>query len=313
METLVLDRQGIELDAREGRLLVRHPDPARSLSLPVQQLQQVLVLSPIFLNSRVITLLAKHHIACLFADGSGPMPVVTPLPPVHGQRITGQVVIATTQALRQTEAQKLVITKVQRQQDWLGRYDPQAGEALAAIVEKLRASPAQPQTLLGLEGAAARIVWQSFARHLPTTLGFTGRNRRPPRDPVNCILSLAASLAQREAVIVLRSCGLDPFLGIFHTPRAGRESLAWDMLELVRPQLEEWTFLDFHTGKLNNDHFSSHPKKGCTLVKAGRTVWFVQWAQRRKIVRRYLLAMARVWAARAECLGKPLAGDADGK
>lgn len=313
METLVLDRQGIELDTWEGRLLVRHPDPTRSLSLPVQQLQQVLVLSPITLNSRVITLLAKHQIACLFADGSGPMPVVTPLPPVHGQRITGQVVIASTPALRQAEAQKLVITKVRRQQGWLARYDPQAGGALSAIVDKLLASPAQPQTLLGLEGAAARTVWQGFARHLPTTLGFTGRNRRPPRDPVNSILSLAASLAQQEAVIALRAVGLDPFLGIFHTSRAGRESLAWDMVELIRPQLEEWTFMDFYTGALGNDHFSTHPKKGCMLVKSGRAVWFARWAERRKRIRRYLLGIAREWAARAECFGYPVTGGADEK
>lgn len=306
METLVLDRQGIELDVQEGRLLVRHPDPSRSLSLPVQQLQQVLVLSPITLNSRVIALLAKYHIACLFADGSGPMPVITPLPPVHGQRITGQVAIATTPAIRQAEAQKLVITKVRRQQDWLARHDPQAAEALSAIVDRLIARPAQLQTLLGLEGSAAKITWQSFARQFSASLGFTGRKRRPPKDPVNSILSLSASLAQREVVMVLRTWGLDPFLGIYHTCRPGRESLGWDMVELIRPQLEQWAYEDFYRATLNCEHFSIDPIRGCRLNKTGRVIWFALWAKRRKILRRYLVRVVREWAAMTELHGKLL-------
>ena len=303
MQTLVLDRRGIELDAQEGRLLVRHPDPSRSLTLAVHQLQQVLVLSPITLSSRVITLLAKHEVACLFADGSGSLPMITPLPRAHGRRIIGQVAIATTTALQQGQAQQLVQTKVRRQQEWLARHDTQAGEALSTLVDKLLDGELPLPTLLGLEGTAAKIVWQSFARHLPSNLSFTGRNRRPPRDPVNSILSLSATLAEREAAMALRVSGLDPFLGIFHAPRAGRESLAWDMVELVRPQLEEWTFLDFHSGRLDSEHFSTHPVKGCTLVKSGRTVWYALWAQRRELVRRYLLGIARQWATHAESYG----------
>ena len=159
--------------------------------------------------------------------------------------------------------------------------------------------------MLGLEGAAAKCVWQAFARQLPDSLGFTGRNRRPPKDPVNSLLSLSATLAQREAVIAIRVSGLDPFCGIYHTPRAGRESLGWDMVELVRPQLEEWTFLDFYTRRLSNEHFSSHPKKGCMLVKEGRIALFTLWAERRQLIRRYLLAIARDHGKKAEQFASP--------
>ena len=302
METLLLDRQGIELDAQEGRLLVRHPDPTRSLSLPVQHLQKVLVLSPITLNSRVIALLAKHDVACVFADTAGTPSVISPLPPVHAQRVLGQVSIATTPQLQQKAAQGLIKAKVLRQKIWLENLAPQIGEALGNIVNQLHTQLHSSQALLGYEGAAARLVWQFFAQHFSENFGFTGRNRRPPKDPVNSVLSLSATLARHEAVIALRACGLDPFCGIFHVPRAGRESLAWDMVELVRPRLEEWTFEDFSMGKLTTEHFSFHPKKGCKLVKCGRITWFSLWAERRKWVRRYLLRIARQWGAEAERL-----------
>jgi len=62
-----------------------------------------------------------------------------------------------------------------------------------------------------------------------------GRNRRPPRDPLNAMLSFAYSLLVREWVIACLAVGFDPFLGLYHAPRYGRPSLALDLMEAFRP------------------------------------------------------------------------------
>ena len=96
-----------------------------------------------------------------------------------------------------------------------------------------------------------------------------GRNRRPPRDPVNACLSLAYTLLHFEAVRMAHAAGLDPLLGFYHRPAFGRESLACDLIEPLRPAVDEWIWQQFSPGPLRPEHFS--PDKGaCLLGKTGR-------------------------------------------
>jgi CRISPR-associated protein Cas1 len=94
-----------------------------------------------------------------------------------------------------------------------------------------------PETLLGLEGMAAKTYFAGFARILKggNSFDLTGRNRRPPRDPVNALLSFVYGLLVKELAIAIRAVGFDPLLGFFHTPRYGRPSLALDLAEEFRP------------------------------------------------------------------------------
>ncbi|NOY27807.1 MAG: CRISPR-associated endonuclease Cas1 [Oligoflexia bacterium] len=93
--------------------------------------------------------------------------------------------------------------------------------------------------LRGLEGVSARLYFQNFAGMLKGQLGgrfdFNGRNRRPPKDPVNSMLSFAYACLAREITTVLHRIGLDPFVGFLHQVRAGRPALALDLMEEFRP------------------------------------------------------------------------------
>lgn len=94
--------------------------------------------------------------------------------------------------------------------------------------------------LLGIEGVAARRYFGAFTGLLSpaaTLAGFdfTGRNRRPPRDPVNALLSFGYSLLVRDVTASVIRVGLDPYVGLFHRPRYGRPSLALDLAEEFRP------------------------------------------------------------------------------
>ncbi len=100
------------------------------------------------------------------------------------------------------------------------------------------------EELLGVEGTAARRYFSEFAGMLksgdgPMRFDFEGRNRRPPRDPVNALLSLAYALLVREWTQTLQAVGLDPFLGVYHQPRYGRPALALDLMEEFRPLIAE--------------------------------------------------------------------------
>jgi CRISPR-associated protein Cas1 len=129
------------------------------------------------------------------------------------------------------------------------------GEALARPVTQLAALASQaeeaqdPATLLGIEGAAARIYFGAVPSLLPSAddlpgPAFTGlRNRRPPTDAVNCLLSFCYGLLAKEMLAACLAVGFDPYIGLYHRPRFGRPALALDLAEEFRPLLADSTVL----------------------------------------------------------------------
>lgn len=90
--------------------------------------------------------------------------------------------------------------------------------------------------LLGIEGLAAKLYFSEFQGMLQkdTAFDFKNRNRRPPRDPINAMLSFLYMMLVRQMSIVIRRVGLDLYLGYLHTPHHGRPALALDMMEEFR-------------------------------------------------------------------------------
>ncbi len=140
-------------------------------------------------------------------------------------------------------ARSLVAAKIRNQRTLLlrnaaPRPDRELAEldALAGRAEDAR----RVKELLGLEGMAARHYFACFGRLLrPDDLDvdwdFRIRNRRPPRDPVNALLSFGYALLAKEVTVAAISEGLDPWWGLYHRPRHGRPSLALDLMEEIRP------------------------------------------------------------------------------
>lgn len=90
--------------------------------------------------------------------------------------------------------------------------------------------------LLGIEGLAARIYFENFNNLLSPDLDFEfqNRNRRPPKDPLNAMLSYIYSIIVKDITVHIISVGLDPYIGFFHTMKYGKPSLALDLMEEYR-------------------------------------------------------------------------------
>ncbi len=131
-------------------------------------------------------------------------------------------------------------------------------------------------SLLGLEGAAARLYFSHFGQLLrppagdKLTFDFNGRNRRPPKDPVNCLLSFLYAILTKETLLAAQSVGFDPFLGFFHQPRYGRPALALDLMEEFRPLIADSVVLQLvNTGETRGADFIMRAG-ACALTAAGR-------------------------------------------
>jgi len=114
------------------------------------------------------------------------------------------------------------------------------------------------EKLLGIEGSAAEIYFSRLGHLLKGDQGFTfeNRNRRPPRDPVNAVLSYLYAVLSKDVFVSLLAVGFDPYLGFYHQPRYGRPALALDMMEEFRPMIADATAITlFNKGEISDKDF----------------------------------------------------------
>lgn len=129
------------------------------------------------------------------------------------------------------------------------------------------------ETLLGIEGIAARVYFAHFNGMIKTDFPefeFNGRNRRPPKDPVNAILSFLYALLTRQATVTISVVGLDPYLGFLHMPKYGKPALALDMIEEFRPLVADSVCITLINNKEIVPSDMTVTKFGTSISRQGR-------------------------------------------
>ena len=172
--------------------------------------------------------------------------------------------------------------------------------------------------LLGLEGAAAQIYFSRFDNLLKDGSGFffENRNKRPPKDPVNAVLSYLYGILSKELFTTLLAVGFDPYLGFYHQPKYGRPALALDMMEEFRPLIADSVTLSlFNNGQLGKNDFIIN-SLGVSL-KGDAKKKVIRGYERRintKIthpVFDYIVSYRRVLEVQARLLSRTLSGELD--
>jgi CRISPR-associated endonuclease Cas1 len=143
---------------------------------------------------------------------------------------------------------------------------------------------------------------------------FKGRNRRPPRDPVNAMLSLAYAMLAREWTATVQAVGLDPYLGFFHQPRYGRPALALDLMEEFRPLIADSVVLTaINNGEVRVVDFLE--RMGAVAFTPEGRRRFIETYERRMgqeithPVFGYQISYRRVLEVQARLLGRYLVGE----
>jgi CRISPR-associated protein Cas1 len=166
--------------------------------------------------------------------------------------------------------------------------DELAARGLADLIRRLDGA-ASMETVLGLEGQGAALYFAEFGRFLrmqPPGRGFdfTARNRRPPKDPVNSLLSFAYAMLTKECFSAVCAVGFDPYKGFFHQNRHGKPSLALDLMEEFRPVIADSVVLTL----INNEMLTPADflvwREACQLTEPGRRQFFQAYEQRKATV-----------------------------
>src|SRR5205807_9581501 len=194
-------------------------------------------------------------------------------------------------------ARMLVSGKIRNQRTMLQRnhVEPPSGPiAFLKCMQEDSERATSLEELLGIEGSAARVYFENFAGMIKTddadgaskkgasefTFDFLRRNRRPPRDAVNALLSLSYSVLAKDLTIVCHAVGFDPFLGFYHQPRFGRAALALDLMEPFRPLIADSAVLSAINTRMVTPRDFVQAGNGVALKPEGRKAFFRAYEQR---------------------------------
>lgn len=290
MTTLYLDRKNLSLRA-DGGALVCYENDERIATVPLKILQRICIRGDLTLSARVLGKLGEAGAGVLVLNGRQKRPaLMLPNWKLDGKRRVAQYALSQDKDACLTAARNTVAAKLTAQQQHLQQMalsDDLGADCLKersqAIADLARNLPNSPDTaaLRGIEGAAAAHYFSAWTSTLPESWHFHGRNKRPPRDPINATLSLAYTLLHFDIVKHLYLSGLDPFIGYYHQPEHGRESLACDLLEHLRSQCDARVLSLFHQQTLTPGDFST-TAQGCLMSKNARIKFYPAYEQAAK-------------------------------
>lgn len=349
MTTLYLTEPYSVVSKDDATLKVKIPEnkstgsAARTVPVPLMKVEQVVVLGDSTVTTPALLALLEQQAEICFCDYWGNFKGRL-APPV-----SKNVFVRTAQFRRHEQyrqrvqlAARFVRGKLHNQRTLLLRSRRELTDAGAAdavnrcaetidrlidqvdhleIEEDGPPDPARPQqqsalgALQGMEGAGAAAFFSGFARLLKQDLGFAGRHRRPPTDPVNALLSFGYTLLMNQVVSAVQIVGFDPYIGYLHSDGYGKPALALDLMEEMRtPVVDSVVLTVINKQMIKARHFEE--QFGVyQLNQTGRKLFLQQFEQRLNTeiqhpIFGYKATYRRCLELQARLLGKYLLGEA---
>lgn len=281
--------------SKDGENVVVSVKQQEVFRIPVLNIEAIVTFGYMGASPGIMKLCAEHGVGLTFLSPNGHF-----ISRIQGQ-VRGNVLLRKAQysmaddETASTEIARICIAgKIQNYRNILRRYERDYGddEEVESAVrtmdrakkEVLRAT--SKDLIRGLEGDAASCYFSVFHRLIinqEADFHFSGRNRRPPKDAVNAMLSLAYTLLTNDITSALETVGLDPYIGFLHTMRPGRASLALDMVEELRAYLGDRFVLSLINRKqICASDFLYQGEKGVVLTDNGRKTFLTAWQNRKR-------------------------------
>jgi CRISPR-associated protein Cas1 len=299
LRPLYLNTQGLHVGKSGAVLKVKAKDTVVQ-EVRIGETCQVSLFGNIQLTTQAVQALCEREVPICFFSQGGWFYGTT-----HGLGVRNialrreQFRLAEDLGFRLGIARSLVAGKIRNQRTMLQRNHVEPPPAKIVQLKCLCDDAERAESLeqlLGLEGNAARIYFELFAGmikvgdpaegssdaegHADFPFDFTHRNRRPPKDPVNALLSFAYSVLTKDLTIVCNAVGFDPFLGYYHQPRFGRAPLALDLMEPFRPLIADSAVLSAINTRMVTPRDFIRTGQAVALRPEGRKAFLRAYEQR---------------------------------
>lgn len=288
LRPLYLNTQGLRVGKSAAVLQLRDRDNVAQ-EVRVGEICQVNLMGSIQVSTQAVQALCEAGIPlCYFSMGGWFYGITTGLNSKNIFLRCSQFRLAGEESYALGLARRLVSGKVRNQRTLLQRNHLEPEQQWLASLRQMAEAAEKARSLdelLGIEGNAARIYFQNFngmikleddlsKEQTQFRFDFSGRNRRPPRDAVNALLSLGYSLLVKDLTITCYAVGFDPYLGFYHQPRFGRPALALDLMEPFRPLIVDSAVITAINTRMVTPGDFVRAGPAVALTPAGRKAFF---------------------------------------
>jgi CRISP-associated protein Cas1 len=284
MSSIYVDEQGAVLHHRGNEILVEK-DHFVIATLPLTRIDRIILAGAVQLSTQAMALFLKQNIPVSFISTHGDYR--GRLTPSTGKNIdlrVSQYQHYLDNGFRLRFSRTIITAKIGNCLHYVHKFqrmhaDTDLGDFSAGIEAELAPveRAATREILMGHEGVAARFYFAALGRMVRREFSFSGRSKRPPRDPINALLSLGYTLLFQEIVTVLETTGLDPHLGFLHNIDYGRASLAVDLCEEFRYLIDALVLALINRGELVQGDFREGSDSGWFLEEKGRKTFYAAY------------------------------------
>jgi CRISP-associated protein Cas1 len=333
---LYLQEPGSHVGKRSEHLIVRK-DGQEIQRTPIAAIRQVVVFGNVQLSTQALECLANLDVPVVYLTGYGKfVAALMPAPTKNVKLRVNQIQLFSDPQKALALSKAVVKAKINNQRTLLMRSlrsraldepstndnirgsDEPAAQEMAELLGRVD-RVCDPVVLLGTEGQAAALYFSQFGRMLKAfapgrEFDFKTRNRRPPRDPVNALLSFAYAMLLKDCFSALCTVGFDPYFGFYHASRHGKPSLALDLMEEFRAVIADSVVLTLiNNGTLRPKDFLAW-REACQLTEEGRERFFRAYEQRKATVVThpvfgYKMAYGRMVEVQGRMLAAHVRGD----
>lgn len=288
LKPLYLNTQGLRVGKSGDVLQVKEKDRMVQ-EVRIGEINQVNLMGNIQISTQAVQSLCEAAVpVSYFSMGGYFYGITTGMNTKNVALRRSQFRLADSEWFALSLARALVAGKIRNQRTMLQRNHVEP-KKLSLGMMKMLAEKAEEAvdlgSLLGIEGSAARVYFEDFAGMIKPedqldqaesglSFDFEGRNRRPPRDPVNALLSLGYSMLAKDLAIACYAVGFDPYLGYYHQLRHGRPALALDLMEPFRPLIADSAALSAVNTRMVTEKDFVRAGGAVALTPAGRKAFF---------------------------------------
>jgi CRISPR-associated protein Cas1 len=293
---LYLQEPGSRVGKRSEHLVVTK-DGKELTRVPIHAVRQVVVFGNVQVSTQALETLVTNEVPVVYLTGYGRF--VAALSPAPAKNVSLREAqfrkfddpaaclgLAKAVVRAKLTNQRALLMRSLREEDARGSREP-AARGLYDLLRGLDRADAV-ESVLGVEGMGAALYFAEFGRMLRPPPGagfdFAARNRRPPRDPVNALLSFAYALLAKDCFSAACAVGFDPYKGFFHQGKHGKPSLALDLMEEFRPVIADSVVLTL----VNNEMLTKSDfvawRDACHLTEGGRKQFFQAYEARKATV-----------------------------
>ncbi|OYD13900.1 CRISPR-associated endonuclease Cas1 [candidate division WOR-3 bacterium JGI_Cruoil_03_44_89] len=287
MATLYLTEQGSTLRKTSRRLIVEKENEVL-LEVPEFKIERVLIFGNVQLTTQAIAFLLANGIETSFLSVRGRLK--GKLSPLESKNVflrVKQYEKAKDEEFRLDLSRTIVERKIKNGKTLLLRYarshpEVDIDKSIREINRCLRALPRKERisTVMGIEGQAGAAYFKAFGKMFRKELRFERRTRRPPRDPINALLSLGYTMITNEILSMVSAIGFDPYIGFFHGISYGRPSLALDIVEEFRHPIVDTLTLNLVNNSVLKEKDFVAEKGGYFLTDEARKKYFVYYEKK---------------------------------